>query len=171
MQPEVAMESKVSIRLIEAKDNEALASVIKRSLEHIGAAIPGTVYTDEATNHMSLQYQEARSAYFIAEENGEVLGGCGIKQLPGLDKNICELQRMFLRINSRGRGIASTLMEKCLEFAKAEGFEACYLETMPKMKAAISLYSKYGFERLNQAMGETGHFSCDVWMLKKLNSN
>ena len=49
-----------------------------------------------------------------------------------------------------------------------EGFEKCYLETMPFMHAAQKLYLKSGFEYICASMGSTGHTSCPVWMLKEL---
>ncbi|NCP51185.1 MAG: GNAT family N-acetyltransferase, partial [Flavobacteriales bacterium] len=48
------------------------------------------------------------------------------------------------------------------------GFESCYLETLPYMEDARKLYAKVGFETLNEPMGDTGHYSCNLWMLKKL---
>jgi putative acetyltransferase len=60
------------------------------------------------------------------------------------------------------------LIETCLEKAKTIGFENCYLETMPYMDAAQALYKKNGFVNLDKPMGNTGHYSCPVWMLKKL---
>ena len=60
------------------------------------------------------------------------------------------------------------IIEKCLQRAKDFGFESCYLETMPYMEAAQKLYKKVGFEYLCQPLGNTGHTSCPVWMLKKI---
>jgi putative acetyltransferase len=42
---------------------------------------------------------------------------------------------------------------------------------MPYMKKAQQLYLKNGFEYLEGPMGNTGHYSCTVWMLKKLSQN
>jgi putative acetyltransferase len=39
---------------------------------------------------------------------------------------------------------------------------------MPYMEAAQKLYKKNGFISLEKPMGATGHYSCNVWMLKKL---
>jgi putative acetyltransferase len=39
---------------------------------------------------------------------------------------------------------------------------------MPYMEAAQKLYKKNGFLNLNKPMGGTGHYSCNVWMLKKI---
>jgi putative acetyltransferase len=36
------------------------------------------------------------------------------------------------------------------------------------MKNALNLYEKWGFKYLEAPMGNTGHYSCTVWMLKKL---
>ena len=54
----------------------------------------------------------------------------------------------------------------CLNRAKEYGFDACYLETMPNMEAAQKLYKKMGFEYIDARMGDTGHYSCPVFMLK-----
>lgn len=43
-----------------------------------------------------------------------------------------------------------------------------YIETMPELEQAIHLYEKAGFRRLNQPLGNNGHFGCDIWMLKDL---
>jgi putative acetyltransferase len=71
-------------------------------------------------------------------------------------------------IVARGLGIGSVMMEKCLQQAGDFGFKKCYLETMPFMHAAQRLYKKTGFEYLTAPMGDTGHNSCPVWMLKVL---
>ncbi len=44
----------------------------------------------------------------------------------------------------------------------------CYLETMPYMLDAQELYRKNGFVYINKPMGDTGHYSCPVWMTKEL---
>jgi len=39
---------------------------------------------------------------------------------------------------------------------------------MPYMTAAQKLYKKNGFKQINTPMGNTCHYSCDVWMIRKL---
>ena len=39
---------------------------------------------------------------------------------------------------------------------------------LPELSKAVSIYKNVGFEKLNQAMGNSGHCGCDIWMLKKL---
>jgi putative acetyltransferase len=59
-------------------------------------------------------------------------------------------------------------MGHCLEAAVSFSFESCYIETMTYMTAAQILYKKSGFQYLDGPLGDTGHFSCPVQMLKKL---
>jgi putative acetyltransferase len=59
-------------------------------------------------------------------------------------------------------------MQNCLQKAIEFGFESCYLETMPYMEDAQKLYRKVGFDYICSPLGNTGHTSCPVWMLKKL---
>ena len=81
---------------------------------------------------------------------------------------VCELQKMYFAPEIRGTGYAEKIIEKCLEFAKKQGFELCYLETLSFMLAAQKLYKRIGFENIDGPMGNTGHNSCEVWMTKKL---
>lgn len=58
-------------------------------------------------------------------------------------------------------------MDTALEYAKRY-YKKCYLETLPNMTAAQKFYNKYGFVRINEPLGDTGHFECDVRYIKEL---
>jgi putative acetyltransferase len=75
---------------------------------------------------------------------------------------------MYLLPEGRGLGLGKLLIDNCIEKATEFGFESCYIETMTYMEAAQKLYKKVGFNYLDKQMGNTGHSSCQVWMLKKL---
>ena len=75
---------------------------------------------------------------------------------------------MYLLPLARGTGIGAALMNKCMDMAKEMGFDAMYIETLPELKKAISVYEKFGFNYLDKPLGDTGHFGCSVWMLKSL---
>jgi putative acetyltransferase len=162
------MENNIIIRKIELKDNTVLASIIRTSLAEFGANKPGTVFYDDTTDHLYEMFQQPGSMYFIAEQNGEVLGGAGIYPSNGLPEQTCELVKMYLRPEARGKGLGKLLIAKSLEFAKGFGYLQVYIETMPELRKAVSVYEKFGFEYLNGPLGNTGHFGCDVWMLKPL---
>lgn len=159
----------ISIRTIEEKDNAAIAAVIRRTLEEFGAAHPGTVYYDEATDALYQLFQQTpRSVYFIAEKEGEVVGGGGIFPSPGLPDDTCELVKMYLLPHVRGIGLGKKIIQQCILFAKDYGYQNIYLETMPELKKALTTYEKFGFEYIDHPMGNTGHTGCSLWMLGKV---
>ena len=157
------------IREIKPTDNKEVAKIIRSVILEMGAPKLGTAYEDKATDTMFETYQKENSSYFVLEHNNTIVGGAGIAQLDNYDGNVCELQKMYFLPIARGKGLGSKLITICLEKAKELGFETCYLETLPYMKAAVKLYNKYGFKNLDKPMGNTCHYNCNVWMIKEIN--
>jgi len=157
----------IEIRPIQKKDNQATAEMIRYVLEEQNAPKTGTAYEDKALDDLYQSYAKDRAEYFVLLENNEIIGSAGVQALDSNDK-VCELQKMYFHPNARGRGLGKKMMTTCLEFAKQHGYKACYIETLPSMMAAQNLYLKTGFEYIDHRMGKTGHFSCTIWMLKKL---
>lgn len=158
----------ITIREIESRDNAELANIIRTSLAEFGANKAGTVYFDNTTDHLYELFREPGSVYFVAEQHGKLLGGAGIFPSAGLPEGTCELVKMYLTGEARGKGLGRSMIDKCLVFAKDSGYNQVYIETMPELRKAVSVYEKFGFEYLNGPLGNTGHFGCDVWMLKKV---
>lgn len=156
------------IRKIEKEDNQGVAQLIRAVFDELKIPKVGTAYADPYLDLMFEEYSKSRSAYFVVEFQGEIVGCAGVAPLENEDPSICELQKMYFLPETRGRGIGSQMMAECLQSAKDFGFEHCYLETMPFMHDAQKLYKKVGFEYIDVPMGCTGHTSCPVWMLKKL---
>lgn len=156
------------IRPIQKEDNPHIARVIRKVLIDLGVPKVGTAYADTALDCMFETYQKERAVYFVVEENGAIIGGAGIAQLDNYDGNVCELQKMYYLEKARGRGVGSAMMQRCLEKATEFKFDKCYLETMTYMEAAQKLYIRSGFKYIDGPLGDTGHFSCPVQMLKTL---
>lgn len=158
----------ILIRVITAKDNKMLAKIIRDTLTEFKANKPGTVFYDDTTDHLSDVFRMDGSIYFVAELEGEILGGAGIYPTENLPEGVCELVKLYLAENARGKGIGKILMEKCITAAIDFGYKKIYLETMPELTLAIPMYEKFGFKYLPAAQGNSGHSGCDVWMLKEL---
>ena len=156
------------IREIQQTDNAAIAKVIRDIFHELDAPKVGTAYADPILDTLYEVYQEPRSVYYVVENEGRVVGGCGVAPLENGDASVCELQKMYFAPEIRGTGYAEKIIEKCLEYAKIQGFEICYLETLSFMTTAQKLYKRIGFEHIDGPMGNTGHNSCEVWMTKKL---
>ncbi len=160
--------SSISIRPIKPEDNPFLAVIIRNTLTEFDAAVPGTVFFDPTTDALFELFQTPRSAYFVAEEDGRILGGGGIFPTEGLPGDTCELVKMYLVPEARGIGLGRTLIEKCLQQATEQGFSKIYLETLDELHFALKIYAKFGFEYLTAPMGNSKHFGCGLWMLKNL---
>ena len=158
----------MQIRKIHPDDNPAVRDIIQQTILEHNAPKEGTAYSDAATQSMYLEYQKPRSVYYVVEVDGKVCGGAGIAVLANNTDNICELQKMYFMPEVRGKGYGKQLMEKCLKAARAFKFSKVYLETMDNMYDAQGLYKRVGFELLTQPLGNTGHYSCPVQMINKL---
>ncbi len=156
------------IREIEARDNKQIKNIIQSVILEMGAPKIGTAYEDISLEDMFTAYQKDNAIYFVVEHDGKVLGGGGIAQLDDVKKNTCELQKMYFMPQIRGKGLGAKMIEKCILKAKEFGYNQCYLETMPYMTAARKLYAKNGFSQIDSPMGNTCHYSCDVWMIRTL---
>lgn len=158
----------IDIREIQIGDNAQIASVIREVFVSDDYPKTGTAFADKQLDFMFETYDKPKAAYFVVEENGKIIGGAGVSQLDNSKENICELQKMYFLQEARGKGIGFQMIQKCLEKAKDFGYEKCYLETLPEMMTAQHLYKKAGFKYLCEPMGNTGHTTCPVWMIKEL---
>lgn len=155
---------KMTIRKIEEKDNREIEKIIRDCLIEFGANHEGTAWADTCLSNLYNIYNKEKNIYYVAEVNLEIVAGCGIFYL---NDECCELQKMYCKKEFRGMGIAQKLIDSCLDFAKLY-YKMCYLETLENMKRAISLYERNGFERIDNPIVDTGHFSCDIRYIKKL---
>lgn len=163
------MIKEVNIRKIRPKDNPSIAKIIRTSLEEYGEAQEGTVYTDPETDHLfDLFSKMPRSSYFIAEYDNKTIGGSGIYPTPNLPQGYAELVKIYLQQEYRGKGLGRRLMQKSIHYAKQQGYTHLYIESFPSLKEAIQLYKKFGFKRVSKRLGNSGHFACNVWMVKKI---
>jgi putative acetyltransferase len=163
--------TRTHIRLLEPADVPALLTIIADARAEYGIAERGVELLEPADRALYASYQRQRSLYFVALSGGEVVGGAGIAPLAGADPLTCELQRMYLRSDARGRGIGNALLEHCLTAARQLLFVRCYLETISQMHAALELYRRHGFHDLDARLGSTGHEHNDRWLLRLLRAS
>jgi putative acetyltransferase len=145
-----------------------IAQIIRDTLSEFGAAKPGTVYFDPTTDDLYTLFRQPQSLYLVAETDGAVVGGCGIFPTSGLPSGFCELVKLYLKPEARGKGLGKDLILRCLEQARALGFRSVYLESMDELRAAVSLYEHLGFQQISAPLGQSGHFGCSIWMVKQI---
>ncbi|MET0893137.1 MAG: GNAT family N-acetyltransferase [Pseudoxanthomonas sp.] len=156
------------IRPIQSADDRAIAAIIRVVMPEFGAVGCGFAINDPEVDWMSRAYAQPRSAYFVVERDGRVIGGGGVAPLEGGDAGTCELRKMYFLPEARGLGAGAAMMAHCLQAARGFGFTLCYLETLGGMDAAMRLYERSGFQRLAAPLGATGHGGCNTFYALEL---
>ena len=156
------------IRLVRQSDNHVLAQVLRDVLIEMDVPKEGTAFADHELDAIYDVYSVEKANYWVVCLGNHIKGGAGIAPLHDGPTGFCELQKMYFLPEARGRGLGNELIQKCLTKAKSYGFTDCYLETMPNMIYAQNLYKKWGFTYVDLPLGNTGHYSCPVWMVKSL---
>jgi putative acetyltransferase len=162
---------RLDIRPLEPADVLALLTIIADSRREYGIADRGVELLEPADYALFGTYQRQRSLYFVALLGGEIVGGAGVAPLSGADPLTCELQRMYLRADTRGRGIGDALLQRCLAAARQFLYVRCYLETITQMQAALEFYGRHGFRDLQAPLGRTGHEHNDRWLMRPLRAS
>ena len=150
------------------KDNKSLALMIRKVFEEHNAPRLGTVYSDPKTDDLYSLFEAARSVLWIALIDDLPVGCCGIYPTPGLKENYAELVKFYLDKNYRNNGIGKELMLRSIQSAKEFGYTHLYLESLPHFSKALGMYKKTGFKNLDAPLADSGHNSCNIWMVKEL---
>ena len=79
--------------------------------------------------------------YYVAEEDGRLLGGCGVLLIAG-EGNITNV---VIAKEARNRGIGTAMLQHLMQEGDKEGLTAYTLEVRVSNEAAIHVYEKLGF--------------------------
>lgn len=159
----------ITIRPITADDDAAIAGIIRANLEAYRLDIPGTAYFDPELDHLSAYYDAApnRRAYLVMTDGaGIVLGGADLAEFTGLDA-CAELQKIYLVDAAKGKGLGTALAKAVEARARELGYRRLYLETHTVLDAAIRLYERLGYRRIDQPVSSV-HTAMNRFYLKEL---
>ncbi len=87
-------------------------------------------------------YGPPNGRMLIAEDAHEILGGVAYKRV---DKDTCEMKRLFVRSTANGCGLGRKLCEALMQVGVRDGFKTMRLDTTRDMVEAIGLYRAFGF--------------------------
>lgn len=101
---------------------------------------------DRELNNLKEKYGLPFGRLYLAYIDNEVAGCIVLKRI---DKNNCEMKRLYVKEKYRGKKIASKLVDKIIEDAKFIGYKYMLLDTLPFLKSAINLYKQKGFYEIS----------------------
>ena len=106
---------------------------------------------DDELEHIEKKYARPEGRLYMALFDGAVAGCIALRCI---DRRRCEMKRLYVRPQFRGKGIARALVSRLIDEAAGEGYELMLLDSLPVLAAAIELYRSMGFklvERYNDS--------------------
>ena len=101
---------------------------------------------DEELANLPGDYAPPEGRLLLAEFEGQVAGCVALHKL---DEGICEMKRLYLRPQFRGKGLGRVLADRIIAEARQIGYQRMRLDTVePVMKDAVAMYRKIGFREI-----------------------
>ncbi|MFC1462853.1 GNAT family N-acetyltransferase [Verrucomicrobiota bacterium] len=149
------------LRNYKAGDEAEVFEIVKRALAEYGLST-NPQETDADLRDIQASYLSGGGTFRILESDGRIAGSYGLH--PTTCQK-CELRKMYLLPELKGRGLGKMMMEDALRLAKDMGFGEMTLETNSRLNEASGLYKKYGFTEFTPS-----HLSdrCDLAMRRTL---
>jgi putative acetyltransferase len=131
----------MNIRNANKEDAPAIRDLVFGILKSYGLS-PDPEKTDRDLDDIEKWYFQRGGVFAVLEEDGCIIGSYGLCRI---DDQTCELRKMYLSAEHRGKGLGRHLLEDALRRAEELGFSSVQLETASVLKEAVGLYVSYGF--------------------------
>ena len=103
-------------------------------------------YTKEL-EHLESKYGLPDGRLYLAYCNGELAGCIGLRKH---DEQSCEMKRLYVRPEFRGKHVGQQLIQQIISDAKDIGYSSMLLDTLPFLQSAVHMYKKFGFYEISQ---------------------
>ena len=94
-------------------------------------------------------YLQSGGVFYVGLVDGAIIGTSAVRRV---DEERCEIKRIYVRKEFRGKGFGKDLFLKALGFAE-ENYSMVTLKTDAKLTDAIGLYLKNGFSVVKEEDG------------------
>lgn len=130
------------IRPALAQDIPAIRQVVADALAEFGMCVDPSDTDRDLADLDTAYFSRGGTFDVVVGEDGGVAGCCGVY---ALDEATCELRKMYLARQTRGKGLGRRLLRRALAFARGRGFKRVELETASVLERAIAIYTSAGF--------------------------
>lgn len=97
---------------------------------------------DHETENLEEKYGLPYGRLYLALYNGNIAGCIALRKI---DNENCELKRLYVKPEYRGKNIGGYLVKHIIKDAKEIGYKHILLDTLPFLEIAINMYKRYGF--------------------------
>lgn len=97
---------------------------------------------DHELENLEDKYGLPYGRLYLAFYDGVLAGCIGLRKI---NNENCEMKRLYVRPQFRGKKIASFLVKHIIKEARKIGYKHILLDTLPFLENAINMYKKYGF--------------------------
>lgn len=132
---------RISIRAALAGDLPEVRAMVREYVDWIGLDL-AFQEIDPEIDGLPGEYAPPRGALLVAAGSDRRLGLVGLRPWDG---TICEMKRLYVRPEARGRGLARRLILALVDEARRLGYTRMHLDTLPMMRDAQALYEALGF--------------------------
>ncbi len=143
------------------RDAAEIWNLISGVLSSFGIVADRTT-TDRDLTDIDGHYWERGGVFFALLDGPIVIGTVALRRE---SDEVCELCRMYLAADHRGRGLGRHLFSRVMAEARNRGFREIYLKTASVLTTAISLYERAGFR---PAPGSRADGNCNRVMRMEL---
>lgn len=133
------------LKFIQAESNEELLQVKKLFTEYAASLDFNLCFQDFDKEIAELpgEYALPDGRLLLALDGTKIAGCVALRKIT---KDTCEMKRLYVKPEFRGKRIGKALAEYIIEEARKIGYSRMQLDTVPSMKEAISLYQSLGFK-------------------------
>jgi len=130
-----------------ATSRHDLDAIRELFLEYAGSLGVDLAYQDFGREVAALpgDYATPTGILLLAREGAYPVACVGVRPLADAT---CEIKRLYVRAQGRGKGLGRALAEAAIGFARGAGYHTMRLDTMPSMTTAQALYRELGFREI-----------------------
>jgi putative acetyltransferase len=145
------------VRFVSAESEEQLGRIKDLFIEYASSLNFDLCFQnfDKELARLPGDYAPPDGCLLLAEHETKTAGCVALRKF---SQGICEMKRLYVRPEFKGKGIGRGLALTIIEEARKLGYSKMLLDTVPSMKEAIALYRSLGFKeiepyRLNPVKG------------------